>query len=138
MQRLIKNSSATMKQKMHIIDLVIRVGIAYAFYEIPFSYSTIKKLDKHIIRLYKNFYGLPNSTPNITTQLPHELFGIEAFSLTNANLRCIGEQLRDALNDSGQLGKIYQGLIHYIIAKHGGAKSIFCITNSACTRSPIT
>ena len=68
-----------MKQKMHMTNSVIRVGIAYAFYAVPFSYNTIKKLDKYNIRLYKNFCGLPNSTPNITTQLPHDLFGIEAF-----------------------------------------------------------
>ena len=136
-----------MKQKMHITNSIIRAGIAYAFYlrvpayafyVVPFSYSTIKKLDKHIIRLYKNFYGLPNNTPNITTQLLHELFGIKAFSLTNVYLRCISEQLRDVFNDLGQLGKMYQGLTHYTIAKHGGAQSIPRITNSACACSSIT
>ena len=85
-----------MKQKMHMIDLVIQAEIAYAFYIVPFSYHTIKKLDKHIIKLYKNLCGLPNSTPNITTYPPHEMFGIEAFFLTNAYFQCIEEELRDA------------------------------------------
>ena len=53
--KLLKNSPTIMKQKMHIIDSIIRAGIAYAFYSVPFSYSTIKKLDKHIIRLHKFF-----------------------------------------------------------------------------------
>ena len=122
-----------MKQKMNIIDSVIRAGIAYAFYVVPFSHSTIQKLDIHIIRLYKNFCGLPN-IPNITIQLPHELFGIEAFSFTNAYLRCVGEQL----NAPRQLRIIYQGLTHFILAKYGGAQNMPRINNNTCADSPIT
>ena len=51
------------------------------------------------------------------------MFGIEAFSLKNAYLRCIGEQLRNALNDKGKLGIIYRGLTNFILAKHGGVKN---------------
>jgi hypothetical protein len=54
------------------------------------------------------------------TQLPHEMFSLDAFSLRNAYLRCIGEQLRDALNDKRRLGTIYQGLTNYIFAKTRG------------------
>ena len=61
---------------------------------------------------------------HILTQLPHDLFGLEAFSLKNAYLRCISEQLRNALNDPKILGTIYKGLIQHILAKHGGAKDI--------------
>jgi hypothetical protein len=43
---------------------------------------------------------------NITTQLPHELFGINAFSLKTIYLTCIGKQLNNALNDPGRLEKI--------------------------------
>ena len=127
-----------MKQKMHMTDLVIQARIAYALYAVPLSYNAIKKSDKHIIKLYRSFYDLPNNMPNITIQLPHQMFGIEAFSLTNANLKCIGEQLRDAFNNPRTLGTIYQGLTHFIIAKHGGTKNIFHITNNTCACSPIT
>jgi hypothetical protein len=71
-------------------------------------------------------------------QLPHNMFGLEAFSLRNVYLRCIGEQLRDALNDTGYLGTIYQGLTNYIFAKNGGAQNIPRITKQACVRSPIS
>jgi hypothetical protein len=71
-------------------------------------------------------------------QLPHNMFGLEAFSLRNAYLRCIGEQLRDALNDTGYLGTIYQGLTNYIFAKNGRAQNIPRITKQACVRSPIS
>ena len=80
----------------------------------------------------------PKCTPNIVTQLPHDMFGIEAFSLKNAYLRCIGEQLRNALNDKGRLGIIYRGLTHFIQAKHGGAENIPRIKYQDCTRSPTT
>jgi hypothetical protein len=62
------------------------------------------------------------------TQLPHTMFGLEALSLRNAYLYCIKEQLRKALNDTGRLGTIYQGLTNYIFAKHGGAQNIPRIT----------
>ena len=123
---------------MYIIDFIIRTGIAYAFYAIPFSIATIKKLNKHIIRLCKKICGLPKTTPNLTTQLPRTLFGLEAFSFSNAYLQCINEQFRDVLNYLGTLGKIYQGLINYILAKNDRSQKAPYITNSACTQFPTT
>ena len=82
---------ATMKQKINMADTVIRAGIAYSFYAVPYSIPTIKKLDKKIIALHKTIWGLSKCTSNIVTQLPHNLFGIEAFSLKNVYLRCIEE-----------------------------------------------
>ena len=83
-----------------MIDTVIRAGIAYSFFAVPYSLPTIKKLDKKIIATQKLICGLPKSTANIITQLPHDLFGLEAFLLKNAYLRCIGEQLKNALNNT--------------------------------------
>jgi hypothetical protein len=81
----------TIKQKMHMTDTVIRAGIAYSFYVVPYSLPALKKLDKKIITLQKKICGLPNCTSNITTQLLHGSFGMQAFSLQNVYLRCIGE-----------------------------------------------
>ena len=130
--KLLRNCNATMKQKIHIIELVIRAGIAYGFYVVAFSLSTINKLDKIITRLQKSIFGVPYSTSNVTTQFPYENFGLGAFSLCNAYLRCIGGQLIDALNDPGELGTIYQGLTKYIIAKIGGVQHISRITKQSC------
>ena len=129
---------ATMKQKINMADTVIRAGIAYSFYAVPYSIPAIKKLDKKIIALHKTICGIPKCTSNIATQLPHNLFGIEAFSLQNAYLRCIGEQLQNALNDKGRIGKIYTGLLQFILAKYGGSKEITRIKYHHCVRSPIT
>ena len=101
-------------------------------------YQLSKKIDKKIIALHKTICGIPKCTSNIATQLPHNLFGIEAFSLQNAYLRCIGEQLQNALNDKGRLGKIYVGLLQFILAKYGGSKEITRIKYHHCVRSPIT
>ena len=127
-----------MKQKINMADTIIRAGIAYNFYAVSYSIPAIKKLDKKNLALHKIIYGLPKSTPNIATQLPHDLFGIEAFSLQNAYLRCIGEQLQNALNDKGRLGKIYYSLTQFILAKFGGSKEIIRIKYHHCIRSPIT
>ena len=127
-----------MTQKINMADTVIRAGIAYSFYAVPYSLPAIKKLDKKIIALHKTICGIPKCTSNIATQLPHNLFGIEAFSLKNAYLRCIGEQLQHALNDTGRLGAIYNGLLQFILAKFGGSEGIPRIKYHQCVRSPIT
>jgi hypothetical protein len=132
------NCPIIIKQKINMVDTVIRAGIAYSFYAVPYSLPTIKKLDKKIIGIQKVICGLPKCTANIITQLPHELFGLEAFSLKNAYLRCISEQLRNALNDPGRLGIIYKGFIQHILAKHGGAEDIQRIKYQDCIRSPTT
>ena len=129
---------ATIRQKISMVDTVIRAGIAYSFYAVPYSLPAIKKLDKKIIGIQKIICGLPKCTANIITQLPHNLFGLEAFSLKNAYLRCISEQLRNALNDPGRLGIIYKGLTQHILAKHGGAQDIPRIKYQDCIRSPTT
>jgi len=100
--------------------------------------ANIKKLDKLILSTTKTICNLPKSTPNIATQLPHKLFGIEAFSFKNAYITCIGEELQDALNDKGRLGKIYRGLTKYIMAKHNGSTTLTEIIQAACQHSPIT
>jgi hypothetical protein len=65
--QLLLNSPATLKQKLKMVDTVIRPGIAYSFYVVPYSMPNITKLDKKIIGLQKTICGLPRSTPNITT-----------------------------------------------------------------------
>ena len=131
------NCPATIKQKINMVDKVIRAGIAYSFYAVPYPLLAIRKLGKYIIAIPKRICGLPKCTPNIVTQLPHDMFGIEAFSLQNAYLRCIGQQLRNVLNDKGTLGIIYKGLTHFILAKHGGAANIPRIKHQHCIHPPL-
>ena len=54
---------ATMKQKINMSDTVIRAGIAYSFYVVPYSISAIKKLDKKIIALIKQYVAYQNVPP---------------------------------------------------------------------------
>jgi hypothetical protein len=79
--QLLLNSPAILKQKLKMVDTVIRPGIAYSFYAVPYSMPTITKLDQKIIALQKAICGLPKSTPNITTKLPHDQFGLDVQSL---------------------------------------------------------
>jgi hypothetical protein len=134
--QLLLNSPATLKQKLKMVDTVIRLGIAYSFYAMPYSIPNITKLDKKIIGLQKTICGLPKSTPNITTQLPHDQYGLDAHSLKTEYLTCIGKQLRNALNDPGRLGTIYKGLISYILAKYGGSQHLPLLNKEACLHSP--
>jgi hypothetical protein len=120
--QLLLNSPPTLKPKLKMVDTVIRLEIAYSFYAIPYSMPNIAKLDQKIIALQKAIYGLPKSTPNITTKLPHDQFGLNAHSLKTEYLTCIRKQLRNALNDPGRLGTIYIGLTNHILAKYGGSQ----------------
>jgi hypothetical protein len=63
-----------------MVKIVIRPSIAYSFSVVPYYMADIRKLDKKIIALQKAICGLPHSTPNITTQFLHNLFGLDAFS----------------------------------------------------------
>jgi hypothetical protein len=136
--QLLINSPAILKQKLKMVDTIIRPGIAYSFYVVPYSMPNITKLDKKIIGLQKTICGLPKSTPNITTKLPHDQYGLDAHSLKTKYLTCIGKQLRNALNDPCKLGIIYKGLTNHILAKYGGAQHLPLLKKEACLHSPTT
>lgn len=76
------------------------------------------------------------------TQLPHDIFGTKTFSLKNAYITCIGEQLINTLNDNNRLGQIYDGLVQYILARHrlgrGVKQNLTRIAHHDCIRTPIT
>ena len=72
--KLLTACPATMKQKIQMVDMVIRAGIAYSFYAVPHSLPDIKKLDKRIIALHKTICGLPKYLSNVVTQLLQYMF----------------------------------------------------------------
>ena len=113
-------------------------GVAYCFYVVLYSMPAIQKLDKIIIATQKPIYRLPICMSNAITQLPQNLYGLDAFSFENAYLRCIGEQLQNTLNDKGPLGKIYNSLTRYILVKHGGFQNKPRNKTYNCLKSPIT
>jgi hypothetical protein len=86
----------------------------------------------------KTICGLPKSTPNIRTKLPHDQYGLDAHSLKTEYLTYIGKQLRNALNDPGRLGIIYKGLTNHILAKNGGAQHLPLLKKEACLHFPTT
>ena len=50
-----------------------------------------------------------------------ETFGIEAFSLLPRYATTLSK-LTHALNDPGQLGQMYQGIVKFIANKYGGVE----------------
>ena len=119
--QLLINSPTNLIQKIKILNAVIKPRIAYAYYVVPFSKLHIKKLDKIINKLKKEICHIPKSTANSLSHLPHDNFGMNATSLLPDYIRCIGQQLIQALNNLGQLGTIYQGLAKHRAAKYGGS-----------------
>ena len=135
--KLLAVSSASLKQKIKILNTVIKPRIAYAYYTVSFLKPDIKKLDKIISKITKKTCNIPKNTADILTHLPHESFGIKITSLLPHYIHCIGQQLIQALNDLGQLGTIYQGLTKYITAKYRGSLHLPKLKQQACSRSPI-
>ena len=78
------------------------MGVAYNFYAVLYSILEIHKLDKQIIVVTREICKVPKSIANLETQLSYKLFCMNAFLFKNAYLKCIGEQLTDALNDQGK------------------------------------
>ena len=134
--QLLLNSPTTLKQKLKMVDIVIRLGIAYSFYAVSYSMPNIIKLDTKIIDLQKTICGLPRSIPNITTKLPHDQYGLDAHSLKTEYLTCIGKQLCNVLNDPRRLGTIYKGLTNHILAKFDGSQHLPLLNKEACLYSP--
>ena len=62
--KLLITCPTTIKQKIKMVDIVIRVGIAYSFHVVPYSLPTIKKLDKLHYRnphmAYQNVCQMPS------------------------------------------------------------------------------
>jgi hypothetical protein len=52
-------SPTTIKQKIKIVNTVLRPGVEYSFHAIPYSMPDIKKLDKLIITLMKAICKVP-------------------------------------------------------------------------------
>jgi hypothetical protein len=63
---------------------------------------------------------------------------MDAFSLKNSYLKCLGEQLRDAVNDQGCLGIIHRGLTKFIMVKYGGCTALTEIMTTSCLHFPTT
>ena len=131
-------SLASMKQKIHLLNAIIKLGIAYAYYAVHFSKPDIKKLENVISKLTKKICSIPKSMTNILTHLPHKGFGIKPTSLLFTRLHKLdSKQLLHALNDQGQLGQIYQGITKHIIANFGRSLHLLHLKYQACLRSPI-
>lgn len=130
-------SPANLKQKINILNIVLKPGIAYAYYATPFSKPNIKRLDKILSKLIKEIFNIPKSTANILTHLPNDNFGINTTFLLPDYVNCIGQQLIQALNDQGQLGILFQRFTKYITTNYGGSLHLPKLKYQACSRSPI-
>ena len=72
--------------KNNMVDTVIQARIAYSFYAVPYFMPSLKNLNKKIIAPLKNIW-ITKLYPKCHHTTPNELFGLQAFSLKNANLQ---------------------------------------------------
>jgi hypothetical protein len=93
-------------------------------YSIPlgiFSPREIQTLSNTIAMSAKRICGLPLSTPNIFSHLPHEAYGLNIPHLQDSYISLAGDLLMDRLEDEGDLGTTTRKLIRAYIEKRGGA-----------------
>ena len=84
-------SLTTLKPKIHILNIVIKLGIAYAYYGFPFFNPNIHNLKKVLSDLTKETWNIPKSTTNILTHLSMGDFGINITSLLPNYMHCKGK-----------------------------------------------
>lgn len=131
-------SSTTIRQKIRIFNTVIKLGIAYIYYGVPFTKPYTRKVNKILSKLTKNVCKIQISTTNILTHLNTKNFGINATFVLPNYLTCISKQLIQALNDPRTQGKVYQWLTKCIVTKDGGSLGLPKLTYQTCSRSPTT
>ena len=134
--KLLTNCPATIKQKISMVNTVIRAGIAYSFYAVSYSIPSIKKLKKKNYWIPKNNLWSTQMLNKHNNQLPHDFVWTRNLLTKNAYLRCISEQLRNAFNDPDTLDTIYKWLIQHIFVKYGGAENVHRLKYHDCTISP--
>jgi len=69
-------TTTTTTTKRLILNIVIHLGIKYAFHATPFFTLDIATLDKLLIKLRKQVSHIPISFHNIFTELPKATFGV--------------------------------------------------------------
>lgn len=98
-------SLATIKPKIHILNIVIEPNIAYVYYAVSCSKPNIRKLDKILNKLTKETCNILKSNTNIGIFLSTKDFNINITSLLPDYIHCTCKQLLYALSNLGQLGK---------------------------------
>ena len=94
-------SLATIKQKIHIFNTIIKPCKAYAYYVVPFFQHDIQKLDKMLSKHAKAICNIPKSTSNILTPSLHRGLWHQHNILLLDYIHYIGKQLLFVLNDVG-------------------------------------
>lgn len=103
--------TTTIRQKLHIENIVIRPGAEYSFHAVLYFATNICKLDKIIINQTKKKCKISNSTLIACATSSFDNFGINTFSFDIEYAKAIGNQLHEALNNIGKLRTIHKGLI---------------------------
>jgi hypothetical protein len=76
-----------MKQKINMAYTIIRAGITDNFYAVPYSISTIKKLDKNIIALHNAHLILLHNSHMIYSESKHSHYKMPTCVVSGNNYK---------------------------------------------------
>ena len=105
-------SMASTKQKLRMINQVIRPGITY---DLPLAFynpQDISKMDNKIASLARKTCWLPNSSPTTGILSTQEQGGLGIISLWTDYIQLSTSMITKALNDTGRLGTVTRALLN--------------------------
>jgi hypothetical protein len=108
----INSCLASPRQKLAMLETVVRPGLAYALHLAPYTPADIHTLDKLLARTAKRAFGLPVGTPTAAILLPTTNMGLGLSTLMADYVQKCGDMLVSSLNDTGgRLGTLTRRIL---------------------------
>jgi ribonuclease HI/exonuclease III len=115
------SSLASPRQCLHIMQTVIKPGIAYVLSVAPFTMAQLYKLDQEVAKIAKACYMLPQSFPTHGLLLDTQSAGLGVISLVPDYVQVSTRCLVRGVNDDDRLGLVTKALLTIQRDKMGGA-----------------
>ena len=116
----ILRSMASDRQKLRLIDTLLKPYIRYSLSTGAYKASDISSLDSLVARAAKCSMRLPSSAPTALVQEDVERGGVGTTSLQEMYVTELASKLTLALNDKGMLGHVTSSLLNTRIQRVGG------------------
>lgn len=116
----ILRSMASCKQKLRLIDSLLKPYIGYSFCTGAYTTRDIARLDSLVAQVAKQAFYLSPSTPTAMVQEDRTRGGMGVTSLLQTYTAELTKQLVHAVNDTGRLGAVTWALLQRQMKHPGG------------------
>jgi hypothetical protein len=107
----ILRSMASCKQKLRLVDTLLKPFMEYSFSTGAYTINDIARLDSLVAQVAKHAFHISPSSPTAMVQEDRDQAGMGVTSLQKHYTAALAAQLTDALNDKGRLGAVTYALL---------------------------